>query len=242
MENSGMKEITQYKYKSSIKHYCVYLCSSLLLASCSTADADHMQKKEATMHKKPEITNTNSEMTATNSTPTSFAAPYPFTAEELWQNMLKIIALPEGYVTKADVEKIFKVQLRLSESFFKTDKQQYYIVRNGIDWHFDLSVLKSASKQSNFFFSWGHAPKQPYIAFQPAPENMCIKAKDALPAIEALGWQEEYDLWDDTHAHPPGKQFKKGEKSKLVVNFQRAKDDNFKPYQNSCLIDLEIWS
>ena len=54
---------------------------------------------------------------ASNKTETAktFEAPYPFTADELWENILKVVDLPEGYATKEQVENIFGVTLKLNE-------------------------------------------------------------------------------------------------------------------------------
>lgn len=253
-----MKRPTQYKHKSRIKHYFTCLCSILLIANCLPANAESIKKDDTIIWTK--ITSRT-----TNSTPAKFEAPYPFTPEELWQNMLKIIALPEGYVTNTDVDNAFNIQLKFDEEFL-TNKRNYfrsyytshYSVQRGVDWYFPIGVFEGINpttkeKQSHFIFHWGQPLNKPAIPFQSAPENMCIKAQSVLPAIEALGWSEEYDLWDTTHGHPPGKQYGKGKRGKLVVDFNSDEYDYFtdhytgqykkqNPYQSYCLIDLQIWN
>ncbi len=61
-----------------------------------------------------------------------YVPPYPFTSDELWQKILKVAALPDGYVTHADVERIFGIRLKpTGQPATEADKAQVYVVGGG---------------------------------------------------------------------------------------------------------------
>jgi len=119
----------------------------------------------------------------------SYTAPYPFTADELWEKILKLADQPEGYVTKDQVDKIFGTNMKLNEEFLNQYHEKIYTLLRERDWYFNMSVGDNIPSRSLFFFSWGDEPGQrPSELPPPPPSGMCINVYKIRPDLQRRGW------------------------------------------------------
>lgn len=157
----------------------------------------------------------------------SYEAPYPFTSDELWQKILKVVELPEGYVTKQQVESIFDVRLQLIDQSnwqIKTD-YPWYSVKRGRDWYFDLVFVEESPTLSHFNFDWGQDPTwKERIRIPPPPAGMCILANDIMPDIELRGWKLKYEH-RELYYPPYSNIYTKGKLGQLELVFSSEKDN-----------------
>ena len=137
--------------------------------------------------------NSSQPSTGKDTTPAlSYQAPYPFTADQLWEKFLKVAGQPErvaGYVTKEQIDAIFGVTMKPNEEFLKQYNQKIYSLSRGIDWYFDMSVGDNRPAHSLFFFTWGDIPGQHAAEFPPPPPaGMCINVYKIRPSLQRLRW------------------------------------------------------
>ncbi len=158
--------------------------------------------------------------------PQKYGPPYPFTAEELWQKILKVVAMPEGHVTRAQVERIFGVQLVLQEKATGLEHASVYVVRHGTDWYFGISVTEKGERQSRFSFAWGQARTDYDNALDYPPPGMCIGMDKVNADIAARGWKlvgasggRSYIAQDTWEEIPYSATYKIGQRSMLLVDF-----------------------
>lgn len=118
----------------------------------------------------------------------SYQAPYPFTVDELWGEILQVAGQPNGYVTKEQVENIFGVTMKLDEEFLKQYHAKVYTLTRGKSWYFNMSIGDNMPTRSLFFFNWGDKPEKHTVVFLPPPENMCIDVNKIGPALTKNGW------------------------------------------------------
>ena len=102
-----------------------------------------------------------------------YSAPYPFTADELWEKILKVADQPNGYVLKDQVDEIFGTKMKLNEEFLKQYHEKIYSLIRGQNWYFNMSVGDNNPARSLFFFSWGDMPGQRSAEFPPPPLPAC---------------------------------------------------------------------
>lgn len=124
----------------------------------------------------------------------SFEAPYPFTADELWQKILKVVDLPEGYVTKVQVENIFGVKLTLDAEVLKKYHSKSYYVKRGENWYFNIGFREDSATESSVNFGWGK-PQGEESMLTP-PSGMCINAYKIMPSIVHSGWELRKEIRD----------------------------------------------
>lgn len=119
----------------------------------------------------------------------SYTAPYPFTADELWEKILKVADQPDGYVKKELVDKIFATTMKLNEEFLNQYHEKIYSLIRGENWYFNMSVGDNSPVRSLFFFSWGDGPGQRSAEYPPPPPpGMCINIYKIRPALQRQGW------------------------------------------------------
>ncbi len=153
-----------------------------------------------------------------------YGPPYPFTAEELWQKILKVAALPEGHVTREQVERIFGIKLPLDADAAKVNHSSIYAVTRGVGWYFDMSVMENGKRQSRFTFAWGQA-RGPNALDYP-PSGMCIGMDKVRADITTRGWKLAdtsggrfyiaQNTWEEI---PYSDTYKIGQRSMLMVDF-----------------------
>jgi len=214
----------------------VHLCIIALFTNCLNARG-------------AEVQNTGSNITTDLKSHNNFEAPYPFTSIILWQKISQLLTLPEGYITKEDVERLMQVNLTLEEEYFETDYsyrqwyRRHYTASRGVNWYFNLSVFEGFKHVSEFNFRWGQPIGISPEPFPLAPENMCILAKDVILAIEENGWKKQYELTDSSHGIPPGLTYTKGSAGNLTVFFRFKTNEEFnfsERFTKSCLNNLTI--
>ncbi len=159
----------------------------------------------------------------------SYEAPYPFTAEELWEKLLKVVDLPDGHVTKEGVEKIFGVTLKLDEEYLKKFHGYLYYLK---DQYIYLTFIEKSETESHFQFEWAQRPGQHPIAFPHPPTGMCINALKITHGIEERGWElklETRNMRDLLNRND----YRKGELGGLRMEFF--------PYDN-CFASIDIYT
>ncbi len=173
---------------------------------------------------------TNGENLKPDAASLPFEAPYPFTAQELWQKILKVVELPEGYVTRQQVESIFDVRLQKLE--FPKDNINYrpypiYMATRGGNWYFDLGISESSPGQSHFALGWGESRQRhpwfrPYDSSPLPPHGMCLLPDQLMRDVEQRGWifKPGPDYW---HYSPAvySKNYIKGKRGVLSLVFFR---------------------
>ncbi len=69
-----------------------------------------------------------------------FQPPYPFTVDELWAQILKLAALPEGHVTRADVERTFSIKLLEMQEPVPPKHPTYRVMHPDDGWYFSTGI------------------------------------------------------------------------------------------------------
>lgn len=163
---------------------------------------------------------------------TSYEAPYPFTADELWEKLLKVVELPDGYITKERVESIFGVTLKLDEESQKKYQKKVYYLKRGENWYFDLGVSEYSETETDFYFGWGNTPGERPGLFPPPPPSMCINAFKIMPSIAQRGWNLKFES-RMVHDIPNSNDYRKGKMGVLQIGFF--------PHDN-CLVEIKIFA
>jgi hypothetical protein len=148
----------------------------------------------------------------------SYKAPYPFTADELWGKILRIVGLPNGYVTKEQVENIFGVTMKPDEEYLKQFGEEIYTLMREKDWYFNMSVGKNFPTRSFFFFNWGEVPGTHAVEFSPPPPGMCIDINSIRPALVERGWALREES-PGINGLPSSKRFRKPRYGLLKIEF-----------------------
>jgi len=136
-----------------------------------------------------------------------FQPPYPFTANELWEKLLQIIAIPSGEITGSKVENILGVQL--AKQFVNPKVKPALVLHQGQNWYFDFYLAHDEKGSITAMgFRWNSD-----LLSQP-PAGMCIDEDQIRKDMEALGWSfmgsgytpppidvrgVQYILWKDVH-------------------------------------------
>jgi hypothetical protein len=106
-----------------------------------------------------------------------YRAPYPFTADAIWNDFLKLAVSPDGYVTKEQVESAYGVKLPA----WHDSPRYFYLAYSS-----DASI---ARRNSMFGFDWGQvADAHGYHI--PNPVGMCITITQVNHSLFALGWEK----------------------------------------------------
>jgi hypothetical protein len=175
-----------------------------VVAEVTAAPANHSNQALSDNKQPPEI---------------SYKAPYPFTAGELWEKLLKVAEQPEGYVTKQQAENIFGTAMKLNEEFLKQYHEKIYSLEREKNWYFNMSVGENRPARSFFFFSWGDIPGQRSAEFPPPPPpGMCINIYMIRPNLQRRGWVLRREA-RGTDQLPYGDTYRKGRIGVLTIEF-----------------------
>ncbi len=165
-----------------------------------------------------------------------FEPPYPFTVDELWAQMLKLAALPEGHVTRADVERTFSIKLLEMQESVPPKHPTYRIMHQDDDWYFSTGITEKSKTESSYFFTWGNSsgdsPEHPSA-------GMCITPAMVESGMKATGWTfadrkiQHTDPFTGKPVHYKREErnYRKGRHGVLWVNIKRG-----------CLIEFRILS
>jgi hypothetical protein len=149
----------------------------------------------------------------------TYKAPYPFTADELWEKILKVAEQPEGYVTKEQVSGIFDVTMDMDQEYLKQFHEKIYPLIREKSWYFNMSVGENTPVRSFFYFSWGEIPGQHSAEFPPPPpQGMCINTYKIRPNLQRLGWVLMREA-RGTDEHPYSDSYRKGRIGVLTIEF-----------------------
>lgn len=159
----------------------------------------------------------------------NFKAPYPFTADELWKKILRVIAMPDGHVTRGQVEQIFGMKLALQEKATERNRFSIYAVQREIDWYFDVAFWEMSARQSSFYFSWGFPPGVISGGFALPPPGMCIDESKVMSGIAARGWKLVEQVRNTDI--PDYNRYRKGKMGAIEVGFTRP---------DKCLLYLSV--
>lgn len=120
-----------------------------------------------------------------NSTASKYKAPYPFTAQELWDKLLKITALSDGYISQAQIETALGTSLHVDADMISYSKDPALTTTAGVNWYFGLRLIPSTlfgQSSSQLYFDWADS------SIQAPPDGMCINANDIKSSLFAQGW------------------------------------------------------
>ncbi|WP_128083131.1 hypothetical protein [Collimonas arenae] len=151
--------------------------------------------------------------------------PYPFTPEELEQELILILQIPANDLSKEKIEAIFDMKFHNSGTLpdsirNRPDRDRWYMrhSKSGVDWFFATGI-SIAPQRTNFLFTWWSPESTP----EPYVVPMCIDTRKILKDIEALnvGWKEEVSgpLWVSPHGINPRHSFARGKNESLSVDY-----------------------
>lgn len=112
------------------------------------------------------------------------AAPAP----AFWKSLEDIAALPNGAVSRRDVEGLFHVSMLPYVGQPNLPQNDHFIARPTAPDGFTLSVWNEHPGLSLFGFQWGGGPSQAAAAFPPAPAAACVAKAKVGAALAARGW------------------------------------------------------
>jgi hypothetical protein len=149
--------------------------------------------------------------------------------------MLKLAALPEGYVTRADVERTFAIKLLPSgQDPNHPEPPTYGVMHQDDDWYFTTSVTENSRTESSYYFLWGNdSGDRP----RHAPEGMCITPAMVESGMKATGWtlaRRKFAHIDPFTGQPlrhkrEQRNYRKGRRGVLLVYLKKG-----------CLVELHI--
>lgn len=174
----------------------------------------------------------NTQETTSDSAPNPFDLPFPFTADELTEKLLKVLDSPEGFISKEQVETIFNMslpELDRSNRVNPADKSKMFGVWGKKNWYFDLIIGDNNLQRSHFGFGWGKPAGEERVSFQIPP--MCIDPHKMMRAIEQRGWKLRYEtrLQDTPHVNI----YSQGISGKVMLIFSK---------DNKCVLELSMFS
>lgn len=132
---------------------------------------------------------------STSSSPSAGAQKYPlpppFTPQEFWSKVVRLVSEPDGYVTHEGFEKVFGV--RLHPGTLYPDGQGYGLAP-GTGWYIGTSLQQTTAAfkgvagspsgvTSSLLMEW------PENAFGDPQAHQCVLASNALDALRAAGWK-----------------------------------------------------
>lgn len=161
----------------------IMACAAFFAAPAPTANANK---------KTGEVDMSNSHEIENEAKSNPFDAPYPFTANEFAEKLLKVLNSPDGFISKEQVEAIFNVslpELDSSKRFDLKDKSKLFGLTGGKDWYFTLLVGDNSIQDSYFVFEWAKPPGINTSRFLEAPKDMCIDPLIMMKGIEQRGWK-----------------------------------------------------
>ncbi|MEB0033102.1 hypothetical protein QN372_20385 [Undibacterium sp. RTI2.1] len=175
-----------------------------------------------------------STQTKEESMDTKFHAPYPFTAQELWANLLTIAAKFPESGSRENVEKMWGIKMvqAIGTINSRTELNPTVIeALDGRDWYFALSMDVEKSITKYFKFSWKHSP---FGYIQSRPDSLCIDVNQIRTDLEKAGWKfhskghpERNDIFET--------RYKKSTNETLTLISAEGKD-------YACLYSMDLFS
>lgn len=152
----------------------------------------------------------------------NFKPRYPFTVDEFWGKILRVAAMPDGHVTREQVERIFGAKLKLIEKATEESHFNIYGVHREMGWYFDMGLSEMSARESRFYFEWGFPPGIVSGGFAPPPAGMCIDERKVDSGLAASGWKlvgksRDLDI-------PDSNQYRKGKAGAIEVGFIRPEE------------------
>ncbi len=169
------------------------------------------------------------EKTMTDTQKQTIQTSQQFTADELWEKLLKVVELPNGYVAREQVENIFGVTLTLDEQYLKKFHAPLYNIK---DQPVYLGVVKDSAGDIYFKFEWGQMPGVRRTVFPRSPSGVCIDAYQIMPSITRNGWKlirETRNIRDILDSNV----YRKGETGILRMDFFP---------KDNCLASIDIYT
>jgi hypothetical protein len=125
-----------------------------------------------------------------------------------WGPLLKVAALPDGAVSRRDVEGLFHVSMQPYLGQANLPHTDHFIARPAAAGGFTVSVWNERPGLSLFGFQWGGAPGDRVAAFPMAPADTCLAKAQVGPALAARGWSLAQTItYPDL---PPAEIYRKG--------------------------------
>lgn len=122
-----------------------------------------------------------------------FGPPYPFTAHQLKEMLLKVAALKDEPKEGAELMNIFNIpatELHHQEANNSLPDGRQYVFKARKDWYFNLSYfLREKSRYSNLSFGWGSQSENRVEHFPEPPTGLCIRSEKFLKELGSVGWQ-----------------------------------------------------
>lgn len=122
-----------------------------------------------------------------------FGPPYPFTAHQLKEMLLKVAALKDEPKEGAELMNIFNIpatELHHQEANNSLPDGRQYVFKARKDWYFNLSFfLREKSRYSNLSFGWGSQSENRVEHFPEPPTGLCIRSEKFLKELGSVGWQ-----------------------------------------------------
>jgi hypothetical protein len=129
------------------------------------------------------------------SQPRNYAAQAPFSSDNFWTKVLRLLNERDGAVTKERFEDLFGVRFIAAS---RESDATTYLLKAGKDWYFDASVtifndqFKFAAPlngaHSQWFIDWG-------AGFGGDAKHACIVAEQVRAGLLASGWTSPWRSW-----------------------------------------------
>ncbi len=166
--------------------YIVFLTLLLLMGYkiSKTLPIGHSHPTDSSIITAKSPTSTTSSDPTSTTANAKYNAPYPFTAQQLWDNILKVTALPNGNLDATLIENAFGTKLQ-TETLPMLG--QTYLTHAGTDWYFSLKFIPNMLGPNFNFFSFNWSDSSSSLGTSP-PEKMCININDIKPSLLNQGW------------------------------------------------------
>jgi hypothetical protein len=105
-----------------------------------------------------------------------------------WTSLQALAALPNGAVSRHDVESLFHVAMQPYVSQPSLPQAERFIARPTTAGGFTVSLLNERPGLSLLGFQWGGGPGEPAAAFPPVPAQACVAKTKVGAALAARGW------------------------------------------------------
>lgn len=238
---SAVKAVIR-KRRTTTKSQIVFaaaLCFCLLGVSQSSFAQQSDTKQIDSTNQSVQKANTSPDSGQSSENPIrKFGPPYPYTADQLSEMVLKVAALKDAPKDGVEILEIFN--LPVHEFIKKRPKgmpfeKKGFSLSSSNDWYFLMAYsLNERTKIGRFVFAWLDDPFAKRITlYPPPPAGLCINSKKFIDELESAGWRLKTKIkaTEGNHA-PPHNTYVKDDFSALRIYFSRW---------DSCLFEIEVW-
>ena len=171
-------------------------------------------------------------------------APPPFSPQDFWTKVVRVISENKGYVTHDKFESGFGVIMTKGAQI---EEVTGFSLRAGEDWYFETGIRETTAHYkdlSDYAFSGvtsGLHMQWPVDAFGDWRQGKCVLAGYAIKALLNVGWKlEEKKVWMMNNAELMGDQFSLGKSRLFLKHYVHYLDPVHPDDSATCVTEFSV--